>query len=63
MQKLDAPILMDEQLRSMALPGGHAAWALQFEYVRWRREQGLEPTAERLNRWLQAMEEMGQTRE
>jgi hypothetical protein len=60
MRKLDAPVLREDQLRSMTLPGGQAAWALQFEYVRWRRERGLEPTAERLNRWLKAMEEIGQ---
>jgi hypothetical protein len=59
MSKISTRILNEEQLRSMALPGGHEAWALQFEYIRWRRSQGLEPGAERLNRWQKAMEEIG----
>ena len=66
MSKIEARVLNEEQLRSMALhsrsENGHEAWALQFEYVRWRREQGLEPGAEELNRWHQAMEEIGRSR-
>jgi hypothetical protein len=62
MSKIEARVLNEAQLRSMALPGGHEAWALQFEYVRWRRSRGLEPAAERLNRWHLAMEEIGQKR-
>jgi hypothetical protein len=37
------------------------AWALQFEYVSWRRQVGLEPSRHRLNEWEQAMERIGES--
>ncbi len=51
------PLLDEEQLRSLARYPD--PWSLQFEYARFRREVGLDPASERLNRWLAAWDELG----
>lgn len=42
---------------------GYNAWLLQFEYVAWRRDQGLEPDRTRLNLWELAMDRIGEALE
>lgn len=36
------------------------AWRLQFEYMAWRRAQGLEPGRTQLNLWELAMDQIGE---
>jgi len=53
-------VVHEEPTLRTLLPGGPDAWELQFEYVRWRREHGLEPPRERLNRWYQAWDRISE---
>ncbi len=55
------PIFEPEQLAVFLEDGARPEWELQFEYVDWRISQGLEPPRNALNRWEQAMEEIGAT--
>jgi len=40
--------------------GAESAWILQRCYVLWRKQRGLDPPADVLNRWQQAMERIGE---
>lgn len=53
------PALKPEPLVQLDHEGTDDAWALQREYMDWRRTQGLEPSPARLNQWEQAMERLG----
>jgi hypothetical protein len=55
------PLFEPEQLALILEEESMPAWRLQFEYVDWRISQGLEPSRNALNRWEQAMDEIGLT--
>jgi hypothetical protein len=55
--RVSLPVLSESQVLNMARYS--AAWDLLWEYLAWRREQGLEPPRERLNRWHAAWESLG----
>lgn len=53
------PLLAPDRLGQLDPEGGDA-WAIQREYMAWRRAQGLEPSPDRLNRWEQAWDLLGE---
>lgn len=53
------PLFDPRQLAQILEDGTMPEWRLQFEFVDWRISQGLEPSRNRLNRWEQAMDEIG----
>lgn len=54
------PVFEPRQLALILEEESMPAWRLQFEYVDWRISQGLEPPRNALNRWEQAMDEIGE---
>ena len=54
------PIFTAAGIGELVRRGEWEAFELQFEYVAWRRGQGLEPTAEQLNRFELAWDLLGE---